>query len=109
MRRNLTDFASNAVSQHRRSAQALLTLASPSTQVSSGSAPRCSVTFLLWLLVTNHSLLSFSSVLQILSTLHDYIQGDQVGSQGSQTGPPKNELFNLSRHIPLNSGALALV
>jgi len=41
LRRHLFTFASNPVSQRRRSAQALLALASPSTKYSG-----CSVTFL---------------------------------------------------------------
>jgi hypothetical protein len=50
LRRHFFIFASNAVSQRRCSAQALLTLA---LTLYSG----CSVTFLLFFLVTNHSLL----------------------------------------------------
>jgi hypothetical protein len=37
-----------------------------------------------------------------LLTLHDFIQGGQVGSEGAQTGTPfKSTFFNLSRRILL--------
>jgi hypothetical protein len=45
--------------------------------------------------------LPFGSAVRNLSTLHDYIQGDQVGSEGAQTGSLKNTSFNLSRQILL--------
>ena len=85
LRRHFFYLSSKAVSHHRRSAQALLTLA-PSTQVAQSRS--CSPFQQLIIIC-----LLFGSAVQKLSTLHDHIQGDQVGSQGTQTGSPQNILF----------------
>jgi len=73
LRRILTCVAFSAVSQHRRSAQALLTLASG-----------CSVTFLLSLPLTNHVLL-LGSAIGKLSTLYNRNPGAKSAPQTGST------------------------
>jgi len=81
LRRHFSTFASNMVSQRRRSAQALL------TRLTFYSG--CSVTFLLSLLVTNHSLL----IIRFCST-------KVVNSTRLCSGGPNRLPRNLNRIFP---------
>lgn len=94
LRRILTCVASNAVSQRRHFAQGLLALVSTSAQVAqSRSCSPFQQPIMIYLL--------FGSAIRKLSTLHDCVRGDQVGSQGAQIRSPKNIFFYLLRQILL--------
>jgi len=62
----------------------------------------CLVTFLLSFPVTNHSLLTIPFCCAKVVKSIDYIQGDQVGSQGTQKGSPKIHL-SISKQILLTT------